>query len=284
MTQLRIAVTGAGGFIGRHVLAELATCCAEVIAVTRDAAKLSDHGGNVSVVEMDIADAQVNAYERLHKPDVLIHLAWDGLPNYGSLHHFETELPRQYAFLKGLIAAGLPALLMSGTCAEYGLQSGALSEELTPSPHNPYGHAKDALRRELQFLRHAHPFALTWARLFYMYGEGQWKGSLYSQVKEAVLRGDRSFDMSGGEQLRDFMPVAEVARMIVLLALVHCDVGVINVCAGKPVTIRNLVEGWIRENNWDIELNLGKYPYPDYEVMEFWGDRRRLDELIRERN
>jgi dTDP-6-deoxy-L-talose 4-dehydrogenase (NAD+) len=38
-----------------------------------------------------------------------------------------------------------------------------------------------------------------------------------------------------------------------------------------------MVETWLKENNWDIRLNLGHYPYPDYEPMAFWGDRTRLD-------
>lgn len=150
---MKVAVTGASGFIGRHVLAELGRHPVDITAVTRCAAKLADVATSVRIVELDIANPQANDYEQLHRPDVLIHLAWEGLPNYKSLHHFETELPRQYLFLKGLVEAGLPALLVTGTCFEYGMQSGALSEELTPLPTNPYGYAKDALRRQLEFLR-----------------------------------------------------------------------------------------------------------------------------------
>jgi dTDP-6-deoxy-L-talose 4-dehydrogenase (NAD+) len=40
------------------------------------------------------------------------------------------------------------------------------------------------------------------------------------------------------------------------------------------------VEGWIAENGWEIALNLGHYPYPDYEPMAFWGDRDRLDAIL----
>jgi len=113
-----------------------------------------------------------------------------------------------------------------------------------------------------------------------MYGEGQPKDSLYSQLKDAVLRGERVFNMSGGEQLRDYLPVDEVARLISILARRRCDTGCINVCAGKPISVRNLVERWLAENGWDISLNLGYYPYPDYEPMAFWGDRRRMDSIL----
>ena len=168
--------------------------------------------------------------------------------------------------------AGLPALLVTGTCFEYGMQSGALSEELTPLPTNPYGYAKDALRRQLEFLRGKHSFALTWARLFYMYGEGQAENSLFSQLKRAVERGDKVFNMSSGEQLRDYLPVSKVAAALVALALRQADIGIVNICSGTPVSVRTLVESWLQENSWEIELNWGHYAYPDYEPMEFWGN------------
>ena len=184
-------------------------------------------------------------------------------------------------FVKAMVEAGLQSLFVTGTCLEYGMQSGPLSEDMVTLPSNPYGNAKDALRRQLEILKSAKPFALTWARLFYIYGEGQPKGSLYPQLKDAVLRGERVFNMSGGEQLRDYLPVEEVARLISILAERRYDEGCVNVCAGKPISVRNLVESWIEENDWPIRLNLGHYPYHDYEPMEFWGDRKKLDRLLK---
>ncbi|MFA5065953.1 MAG: NAD(P)-dependent oxidoreductase [Dehalococcoidia bacterium] len=279
-TITKVAVTGASGFIGRHVLAELACHPVEVIAATRDITKLADAASNVHVVELDLANPQPDDYQRLHKPDVLIHLAWAGLPNYKSLYHFETELPRQYLFLHGLVQAGLHALLVTGTCFEYGMQSGALSEDLIPLPCTAYGYAKNALRRQLEFLRGTLPFALTWTRLFYTYGAGQLKNSLLTQLNEAVARGETVFNMSGGEQLRDYLPVTEVAAVLVNLALRQKEIGVVNVCSGKPISVRDLVEGWLKDNGWTIDLNPGYYDYPDYEPMAFWGCRRRLNTIL----
>ncbi len=277
--RLKIAVTGAAGFVGRYVMAELDARGLGGIAVTREAGRLADRLSRERIVEMDISAPGGDAYERLGRPDVVIHLAWQGLPNYKSLHHFETELPIQYRFLKGLIDAGLPSLLVTGTCFEYGMQSGPLSESAPAKPTNPYGFAKDALRQQLQYLQASKAFNLTWARLFFVYGEGQPKGSIYPQLKEAVGRGDASFNMSGGEQLRDFVSVEEVARQIARLAATGTGHGILNICTGKPISVRNFAERWLREKNWDIKLNLGHYPYPDHEPMAFWGTRDRLDSI-----
>lgn len=277
---MKIAVTGASGFVGRHVTAELAHHPIEIVAVTRDVARLKGLSKAIRVVELDIAGEVAECFEHLGRPDVMIHLAWDGLPNYKSLQHFETELSRQYRFLRRLVAGGLPSLLVTGTCFEYGMQAGALAEDMVTNPANPYGFAKDVLRRELEFLRRVVPFALTWARLFYMYGDDQPKGSVLPQLREAVSRHDKTFDMSNGEQLRDYLSVDEVARLIVELALRHPNAGTVNVCAGGAISVRRLVEQWIKKNAWEIDLNLGRYPYPDYEPMAFWGSRKKLDLLL----
>jgi dTDP-6-deoxy-L-talose 4-dehydrogenase (NAD+) len=277
---MKIAVTGATGFVGCHVLQQLAARGIETVAVARTESPPAADARRIEWVCMDIVNAPEDAFDRLGRPDVLIHLAWGGLPNYRSLHHFETELPAQYRFLKSLVEAGLTDLMVTGTCFEYGMQSGPLHEDLETRPANPYGFAKDTLRRQLRYLQTVRPFNLGWARLFYLFGEGQAENSLLPQLQRAVARGDTAFDMSGGEQLRDYLPVSEAACHLVNLAEQRVDLGVVNVCSGRPVSVRGLVEGWIRDNGWSIALNLGRYPYPDYEPMAFWGDRTRLDGLL----
>jgi nucleoside-diphosphate-sugar epimerase len=79
--------------------------------------------------------------------------------------------------------------------------------------------------------------------------------------------------------LRDYLPVTEVAARLVTI-LEHADLpGTINVCSGKPISVRRLVELRIAERQSTIQLNLGHYPYPDYEPMAFWGDSSRYDNL-----
>jgi nucleoside-diphosphate-sugar epimerase len=279
---VKIAVTGGTGFIGRHVIAELEQRGLSATLVCRSPAEPLPRARNHDVVAFDLNAPPAEPYEAMGKPDLLIHLAWGGLPNYGSLHHFEDELPAQYRFLKAVVASGLRNLLVTGTCLEYGMQSGALHEELEARPSNPYGYAKNALRVQMGFLQGAAPFNLTWARLFYLYGSGQPATSLFPQLRAAVERGDKTFNMSGGEQLRDYLPASDVARHLVSLALGGRDNGIVNVCSANPISVRSLVERWIAENGWSIELNRGHYPYPDYEPMAFWGDRQKMDRCLQE--
>jgi dTDP-6-deoxy-L-talose 4-dehydrogenase (NAD+) len=112
-----------------------------------------------------------------------------------------------------------------------------------------------------------------------MYGKGQNPASLFAQLERALERGDEEFPMSGGEQLRDYLPVEQVADALVrLIEHPACD-GIINICSGKPVSVRRLVEEFLKAKGKNIRLKLGHYPYPDYEPLAFWGGRTRLQQL-----
>ena len=282
--MIKVAVTGASGFIGQHVLNYLNNLSVDVVAITRLKHANLPKLVNGLWVEFDLQNPPENMFSLMGNPDVLIHLAWQGLPNYKSLHHFESELPVQYDFLSTLIKEGLQSIVIVGTCFEYGMQSNSLSEKLNTNPTNPYGFAKDCLRKQLEFLKTQYNFKLTWTRLFYLYGDGQSDSSIYPQLKRAIQNSELKFDMSEGKQLRDYLPVEKVAKYLIDLALLKKDIGVVNVCSGVPISVRDLVENWLDENNWGIELNLGFYPYPNYEPMNFWGDNTYLNKLINSTN
>ena len=281
---MKVLVTGATGFIGNYVVKELLKHNHLVIASSANASKAqqAEWYEDVSYRPFDLAnfDDSLNYYDFFDQPDLMIHLAWEGLPNYKSSFHEEINLPRHFAFLTNLIVNGLPDLTVTGTCFEYGMQEGCLNESMPTFPSNSYGRAKDNLRNELQLLELNIPFVFKWVRLFYMYGKGQNPNSLLSQLDTALENGDTVFNMSGGEQVRDFLPVETVAENIVKIALQKKVTGVINCCSGEPVTVKTFVENYLAKRDTKITLNLGFYPYPDYEPMRFWGDITKLKKII----
>ena len=85
--------------------------------------------------------------------------------------------------------------------------------------------------------------------------------------------------MSGGEQIRDFLPVDEIADNIVTIALQKQTEGIINCGSAIPKKVKDLVEEYLAQHNASIQLNLGFYPYPDYEPMRFWGNIEKLNKI-----
>jgi nucleoside-diphosphate-sugar epimerase len=279
---MKVLVTGATGFVGWHVVNRLLQGGHSVIAVARDArrAEAMPWFSRVEFVACDLATDFKSLLQTRDIPEALIHLAWAGLPNYKNFFHIGKNLPADLAFLEAVVAAGVPQLVVAGTCLEYGMQYGPLTEDMETKPHTPYGFAKDTLRRSLQLLQLERPFMLQWMRLFYMHGWGQNPNSLLAHLDRAIDRGDSVFDMSAGDQLRDYLAIEDVADnfALVLENPDRCN-GVINCCSGRPISVFDLVSQRCEARASTIRLNRGHFPYPDYEPLAFWGIPEKLNLL-----
>ena len=284
MSAKKVLVTGATGFIGQYVINELLSRNLHVISSSTNTGTASQKEWFAKTefipFNFDEYNETENYYNYFSQPDFMIHLAWQGLPNYKADFHYTKNLTLQCSFLKNLIEHGLKDLTVTGTCFEYGMKDGILNEDMQPAPANPYSKAKDELRKEIDSLKNKNNFSFKWVRLFYMYGKGQNPNSLFSQLDKAIENSDESFNMSGGEQIRDFLPVDKVAESIVAIALQKDTDGIINCCSGKPVKVKELVKQYLKNKNSNMKLNLGYYPYPDYEPMEFWGDASKLNKIL----
>lgn len=280
----KVLVTGATGFIGEHVVEALLEKGFDVIATSKneDKARMRPWFSSVKYLAFDLQqfDASINYFEYFGSPDLMLHLAWEGLPNYLDEFHITDNLPRHKLFLSNMIHHGLKDLNVTGTCFEYGMQNGCLSEEMEINPSNPYAIAKNNLRAYLQTLSSEWRFSFKWIRLFYMYGEGQSPKSLISQLDKAIEEKLEIFNMSGGMQIRDFLPVNKMAENIVSIAIQNKVTGVINCCSGEPIMVKDFVVHYLNEKNKSIQLNLGYYKYADYEPMEFWGDTQKMTSAL----
>ena len=283
---MKILVTGATGFLGRHLInVLLKNKSYKIIASSRNIneAKKFNWFNKVKYIEHDINN---NIDEDLHyyfeKPDKLIHLAWDKVNDVQDLTHVEQQLFNQFNFIKNFIDGGLRELIVAGSCFEYGMLEGCLKEDFEVSPVNSYGIAKNKLRIFVEKLKKNYNFNYKWIRIFYVYGDGQSKTSLFYQLDRAIKNKNKQFNMSGGEQLRDYLSIEEVTKYLCLIVEQNIFVDkVINCCSGKPITVKNLVKKYLKTKDYELELNLGYYPYREFEPMSFWGDRTYLDKLLK---
>lgn len=283
---MRVLVTGATGFIGQYVIENLLQKGCDIIATSsnREKAKSCNWYDRVIFEEFSIEQSVEgkNLFRFFKEPDIVIHLAWQGLPNYNELFHIQKNLFSQFNFLTNLIENGLKDILITGTCLEYGMLNGQLKETMETHPSNPYALAKDSLRKFLEMVQSKYQFSIKWVRLFYMYGVGQSMQSIIPLLEKAEYEGEKNFKMSGGEQLRDYMHVKEVAAGVSQIALQNKVQGIINCCSGKPISVKRFVEEYIFNNNFKIKPQYGFYPYPYYEPMAFWGDDAKLKTICKQ--
>lgn len=281
---MKILITGATGFIGNHLIYELLKDKSNIIIATsrnKNKAQTKSWYNKVKYIEYDISSNSVNIdlYKYFSKPDILIHLSWKGLPRYNNSIHIEENIFSNYNFIKNLTSNGLKNITVTGTCFEYGMINGMLSEDMNTQPSNSYAIAKDTLRRMIEELKKNYEFSFKWIRLFYMYGKGQSENSLFSLIDNAIRNKNKEFNMSGGEQLRDYLSIEDVALNIVQISKQNNVNNIINCCSGQPISILNLVESYLEKKEYKLKLNLGYYPYPDYEPMAFWGKTTKLESI-----
>jgi len=213
------------------------------------------------------------------QPTHAILLSWPGLPNYQEPFHVTRNLPACVELIEKLAGAGLQRLVVAGTCYEYGSQNGPLKEDQFTDPANCYAIAKDSLRRVIASRSAQTKLQWCWARIFYPYGNGQNPNSLLPSLQRAIDHGNPSFAMSSGRQLRDFVHVDEVARVLLRLATHPLAQGIYNCGSGRPVSLRELAEQRIVKSSSSMTLALGVYPDRQDEPLAFWADSTKIGGL-----
>lgn len=284
---MKVLVTGASGGLGQLIIEELLKRGHQVIASSKneEKAKALPFYSKVKYIPYSIDTlSQSNLYTYFDCPDCLIHLAWEQLNEYRNEEHLSRQLPNHKHFLSNLIQNGLRDLTVVGTCYEYGLREGELEESMAAAPIFPYSQAKVALYEYLLSLTSKHSFSLKWPRVFYVFGEVKERKNLYTLLNAAVANHDESFNMSGGEQIRDFLSPTEIASYIVSVALQSAENGVVNICSGNAVRLKDLVENFLATHKSSLKINYGFYPYPNYEPMQTWGSTVKLKRILSKEN
>ena len=281
---MKFLVTGANGFIGQYIVSSLLKLSHTVVATGRGENKnfqlQSNSNFKYKCYEMVTEKTSENLLEYFDFPEAVIHLAWEGLPNYNENFHISKNVPSSFNLLSNLIDNGLNNITIAGTCMEYGNQEGKLNEMISCNPNTSYSIAKNKLRLKLLAFQKEKLFNLKWVRIFYMFGKGQNEKSLFYQLDNAIKLNNETFNMSKGDQLRDFLPVEVVAKYLISIAEKNDNIGIINCCSGKPIKVIDFVKSYINQQKSSIKINPGFYPYSDIEPKCFWGDNTKLKKIV----
>ena len=274
---MNVLLTGHSGFIGQNLLKYLLRKKIDLFVTKHNKIKIFGKK-NINIIDLN---SDLKKDELFKNFDLVIHAAWGNLENYNSPNHTQKILPENFKFLKKLIFLGVKNLVVLGSCFELGNCSGEVLESQIMKPNTLYGKAKTKLYIKLISLQNKKKFNLTWTRIFYTYGPNQRNKSIFTQLKKFNKDNKKSvFELTDGKQLRDYMHVSTLAKKIVELSFHKKNFGIVNVCSGKPISIKNIVLKWKNRFKWKIKLKFGSKNMKKYEPSSFWGSTVKLKSIL----
>lgn len=237
---MRVLVTGASGFLGRHVLDALLRHGIDTVAVGRRRPELHptvDFLATDLLTEPDFAPLLAEA-----RATHLLHLSWyteHSLYRTSPLNLRWVEATTR--LVEAFCVAGGSRVVVAGTCAEYDWSHGWCREDETPlAPTTLYGIAKDATRRLTAAVAAAHGVPLAWGRVFLPHGAGEAETRLIPSLID-VFSGRRAPFEVDTTAFRDFLHADDVAEAFLALTTTEAT-GAFNISSGQPVMLESVVE------------------------------------------
>lgn len=264
---MKILVTGANGYLGKGVVKQLLDDGIEVIAASRNDVNIDKRA---SIMRSDIFSVE-DPYTYFNEPDILLHMAWrDGFV-HGSANHIN-DLPKHTEFISKMVVGGVKQVAVIGSMHEIGFYEGSINENTPCNPQNLYGISKNALRRIVELECKQNNVIFQWLRGFYIVGNTEDGGSIFSKIVQATMKGQKEFPFTMGWNQFDFLDY-DVFCQKVADTVEQSEVdGIINICCGRPEKLADRVERFIKENGFDIKLNYGAFPDRPYDSKAIWGD------------
>ena len=274
---MRVLVTGANGYIGKHVVSALIRRGIDTIAADLSMANVDPMAEQLTI---DIFQEADQLFEKAGKPDVFLHLAWKD----GFMHNVDTHmlcLSDHYRLLRAMISSGVKQIAVMGSMHEVGYWEGAIDENTPCNPMSMYGIAKDALRRSLFQMTKGEDIVIQWLRGYYIFGDDERSSSIFGKITQAAKEGKTEFPFTSGKNQYDFISVEDLSDQIASVVSQKDIVGIINCCTGTPVSLSEQVNHYIEQNNYNITLKYGAFPDRPYDSPAVWGDNKKITQILK---
>lgn len=254
----KVLVTGGTGFIGRNVVDELIKRGYEVHSLVYP--PFAPEKDGLVQYEMNLLDKEsLEEFFKNHSFENLIHLAWYVGPK---CHVHDLNLDWSIAtlnLLKFFKESGGKKFLGAGTISEYEYKYGYLVEDQTPTdPQTLYGNSKNAIFNIAKVYCKQNNIDFKWPRIFNLYGPAEKPQRLMPSVINACLKGE-DVKVSDCLKFQDYLHVEDTACGIV--DVFEADIqGAVNICSGKPVQLRTIVEKIAELTNFKGNILWGAIP------------------------
>jgi len=202
--------------------------------------------------------------------DLVIHAAWYAEP--GKYLQSAKNIHRLIGSLRlaqGAANAGVQRFIGIGSCFEYILSDNVLTVDTPLNPTTVYAASKVALFQTLTQWLPRESVSFAWCRLFYLYGDGEDHRRLVPHIRHQLSMGQPA-ELTSGEQIRDFMDVADAGKVIAQVSLGEVT-GAVNVRTGRPTTVRQLAERIADEYGRRDLLHFGVRPNNQFDPPSVIG-------------
>ena len=243
-------VTGGAGFIGSHVAEQLLARGHRVVVLDDLSGGFAENlPAGAAFVQGSVTDhAVVDRLFDRHRFDYVYHLAAyaaEGLSHFIKRFNYTNNLIGTVNLINASVNSGVKCFVFTSSIAVYGAGQTPMTEDMTPTPEDPYGIAKLAAEQELKVSRHMFGLDHVIFRPHNVYGERQNIADRYRNVvgifMNQAMRGEPMTVFGDGEQRRAFTHVSDVAPLIAQCVDVPAARNeVFNIGADVPFTVNEL--------------------------------------------
>lgn len=275
MSQGRVVLTGATGFIGSYLAEELVARGYEVAALRRGQSnpwRVAAVDAHLTWVNLD--DASWQQQLQGFQAEYLVHSAWLGV-GVGQRDDWQNQLSNltfTMQLLQALQQGTLKKVVVLGSQAEYGAFEGRIDESHSTLPTAAYGAVKGATLQLVRAYCEAHHLEWHWLRVFAVFGPREDAHWFVSFVAASLLR-QQPPDLTGCEQRYDYLFAPDLARAIVqTLPAAPGRSGIYNISSNQATSLRTIVDMLGELTHSIAGANYGALSYRPGQVMHMEGN------------
>ena len=275
---MKVFITGTTGFIGKCVMNETLASGHDILALTLKESTTDNKPNNIHWLSGDLADFESLKSPLISfNPDVVIHLAWQGIPDY-SASISKINLNNSIALFDFILSnTNCKKIIVSGSCWEYGKKQGICKESDPTNIDSYFTWAKNSLNQYLQIKCAEKEITLHWFRIFYVYGPGQREGSLIPTLIKSIGASEVP-QINTPMNKNDFVFVGDVADVIAKAVDTDLPSGVYNLGSGYATSVYDIcrmVEKQLLDSE-TISNQVLENGQPE-EAVNFWADMGKTE-------